>query len=124
MTDIVEKLVKGTSEFVSMLENNIKALVGLFEGIAPEPKAVDRMTYEDAIKYFIQQRPEDDKVDKGVILRERNSKGYLFIQAFLDNENNVIKKKNGMPFGRKLAVKELDEELAERFSDKDMILVE
>lgn len=124
MKDTIEKFVKEASEFVSRFEKNITFLVNLFEGIELEPKIVDKMTYEEAIKYFIQQRPDDDQVSKGVILRESNSKGYLFIQAFLDDENNVVKKKSGMPFGRKLIVREFDEELSESFSDKDMILVE
>lgn len=124
MKDTIEKLIDGTTDLVSRVEKNVSFLIGLLQGLELEPKVVEKMTYEEAIGFFIDQRPGNEDAKRGVILRETNPQGCLFIQAFLDGENNVLKKRNGVPYGRKLVVKEFDAELAERFSDKDMILVE
>jgi hypothetical protein len=124
MKEAVEKLVKEVSAVWFRLEKNINLLVGLFEGVEAEPHLTEIITFEESISYFVKKKPDDERVSKGVMLREKNPRGYMFIQAFLDVDGGLITKKNGIPYGRKLLTRGFDKELDERFSNKNMILVE
>ena len=89
-----------------------------------EPDIFPEMTYEEAIRYFVAQRPLDPKVAKGVMLKNRHLKGDLFIQAFLDNDNHLVCQTDGTPHGRQVIVEQFDNELAETFGNQDMVIVE
>lgn len=82
------------------------------------------ITYEEAIKYFITDRPNDPRIKKGAILRQPHAQGYHLAQVFLDKNNQVVLNPNGDPYGRQLVARELDEELLEVFGTKKLIIVE
>jgi hypothetical protein len=88
------------------------------------PDTVELLTYGEAIEYFVNSSPPDLKVNKGIMLRQPHAKGFMFVQVFLDEKNNLLCKSNGNPYGRRLIVKQFDEELTEHFADKDLIVVE
>ena len=85
-----------------------------------EPKT---MTYEDAIAYFVEHRPNDPSVQKGAIIRQAQGDGYYIIQTFLNHQNNLVFDPKGVPYGRKVLVERLDEELLELFGEQDLIFV-
>ncbi|MEH2257213.1 hypothetical protein [Nostoc sp.] len=87
-------------------------------------EVVSVMTYENAVKYFVIERPSDLKVERGAILKQHHQQGYYLAQVFLDTYNNVLCQTNGKPYGRQLVARELDEELRDIFGDKDLIIVE
>lgn len=80
------------------------------------PEVIPIITYEDTIKYFITDRPNDTRIRKGAILRQPHPQGYHLAQVFLDKNNQVILSPNGVPYGRQLVTRELDEELLEAVS--------
>lgn len=84
------------------------------------------LTYESAISYFVEERPDNSMVSKGALVRQidNNSKKITIIQIFLDERNKLVFKPNGEPYGRRLLVSMLDEELEETFGDEDLIIVE
>lgn len=82
------------------------------------------MTYEDAIQYFITDRPSDPRVKKGALLRQPHPQGQLLAQMFLDSNNEVIDRPDGKPYGRQLVAKKLDPELQDAFDNQDLIIVE
>ncbi|GCE95754.1 hypothetical protein NIES46_38200 [Arthrospira platensis NIES-46] len=87
------------------------------------PEVIPLITYEDAIKYFVSDRPRDPRVNRGAILRKPHPQGYHIIQMFLDENNELVCDSFGKPYGRQLVAKRLDEELHDYFGDKDLILV-
>lgn len=82
------------------------------------------LTYEDAIQYFITDRPSDSRIEKGAILRQPHPQGQFLAQMFLDSSNQILYCSDGKPYGRKLVVKKLDQELEDTFGTKDLIIVE
>lgn len=88
------------------------------------PEVIPIITYEDTIKYFITDRPNDPRIKKGAILRQPHTQGYHLAQVFLDKNNQVVLNPNGVPYGRQLVARELDEELLEVFGNKKVIIVE
>jgi len=87
-------------------------------------KPVELFTYEDAIQYFVDDRPRDPKVEKGAILRQPHQEGHLIIQVFLDVRNSLILDSKGRLYGRQLLTKKIDDELRRAFGNTSMILVE
>lgn len=87
------------------------------------PEVVPVMTYDEAIKYFISDRPNDPRIKKGALLRKRHPQGYHLVQVFLDKNNELVCDSGDRPYGRQLVVRELDEELRDTFDDKDLIIV-
>ena len=87
-------------------------------------EVVPVMTYEDAIQYFVTDRPSDPRVEKGAILRQSHPKGQFLAQMFLDGNNQILYCSTGKPYGRKLVAKKLDRELQDTFGTKDLIIVE
>ena len=88
------------------------------------PEIIPIITYEDTIKYFITDRPNDSRIRKGAILRQPHPQGYHLAQVFLDKNNQVVLSPNGIPYARQLVARELDEELLEIFGNKKLIIVE
>jgi hypothetical protein len=89
-----------------------------------DPKYVHELSYRDAISYFIDSRPKSDHVTKGAMLRSDHRDGTSLVQVFLDKRDEVVCGDNGQPFGRRLTVGRLDDELAETFGKRDLVIVE
>jgi len=88
------------------------------------PYTIQVMTYEQAMRYFVEERPRDSRVKKGAIIRKTHPLGYSLMQVFLDANNDLVMRPDGKPYGRQLVAKRLDEELIEFFGNKDMLIVE
>lgn len=121
---IVENLVgkplntafRHLDQFIEVIRNALGATNSL--------KPVALFTYEDAIQYFVDKRPQDGRVEKGAILRQPYRDGYLIIQVFLDVNNSIILDSKGRLHGRQLLTKSIDDELYQAFGNASMILVE
>jgi hypothetical protein len=82
---------------------------------------LDTLTYEDAITYFVENKPAS--VSKGIIVRKAETGGtYQISQLFLDKYDEIIRKPNGSSYGRTVRVRSMDGELLEAFRDKDVIV--
>lgn len=86
------------------------------------PEVIPEITYDDAIKYFVSDRPRNSKIKKGAILRKAHFQGYHIVQMFLDKNNELVCDSFGKPYGRQFVARELDEELQDCFGDKDLII--
>lgn len=86
------------------------------------PDIVETLTYHQVIDYFVKNRPTEIAVKKGVVIKEQHPQGQMIIQVFLDEKDELVCQSNGIPYGRKQIVKNLDEELIEYFGDKSMII--
>lgn len=86
-------------------------------------EVIPLMTYKSAIEYFVTNRPTSLTVKKAAMLKEDHPQGYLVSQVFLDENNEIVCQPNGSPYGRKAIVQRFDEEMADAFRDKDMIVI-
>ncbi|MBW4626219.1 MAG: hypothetical protein KME49_12125 [Brasilonema octagenarum HA4186-MV1] len=96
----------------------------LLNQIPLEPEVIREMTYEASISYFVTQRPRDPRVAKGAMLRQPHPKGELFLQVFLDKNNELICGDDGNPFGRQVIVIKFDSELMDTFGTDSLVIVE
>ncbi len=74
--------------------------------------------------YFVANRPSDERVQKGAMLRYFHPLGQVFIQVFLDGNNMPVCKPDGSPYGRRLVVRKLDSELCNAFGNEQLVIVE
>ena len=75
------------------------------------------LSYEEAMKYFIDHKDDNPAIEKGALLKEASGDGYVITQVFLDKDDKPV-------IGCKRRVKNLDSELLNLFKDKDMVIVE
>jgi hypothetical protein len=88
------------------------------------PEIVDLMTFKDAVRYFVTERPASTLVRKGAMLRQPHPSGHLLVQVFLDEHNEFVHGPDDRPYGRRLVVKQFDHELLEAFGTDDLVVVE
>lgn len=106
-------------------QETVRELGGWLKKVLPfSPQTVSNLSYEMAISYFIQDRPTDERVVKGAMLLQDHPQGKLLTQLFLDKNNDLVCDQTGKPYGRRLIVENLDNELRETFGDKDIVVVE
>lgn len=84
------------------------------------------MTYKEAIGYFVTDKPADPRVQKGAMIQQPDPQrqGIIFTQVFLDESNHPVVRFDGVPYGRKLLVRQLDQELRDAFGSKQVVFVE
>ncbi len=83
---------------------------------------VQRLSYGDAVRWFVQNQPESSEPLRGALIRRPDPCGYQVIWLFLDEGNDPVTGADGGPHGRKAIVAELDEELSECFGDHDLLI--
>jgi len=96
----------------------------LWRDLLKLPDVIPLITYEEAITYFVSNRPNDPRIKRGAILRKPHLQGYHIVQMFLDKNNEVVCDSAGKPYGRQLVALQLDKELLDTFGDKNVIMVE
>ena len=88
-------------------------------------ETIPLFTYADAIGYFVEQRPADERIKKGALLRQTvRRKGTRVVQIFLDAENRPVTSSKHNMYGRQVLAGKLDYELTDAFGKRDLILVE
>lgn len=70
------------------------------------------LTYSEVITYFVEQRPDDQRIRCGALLRAYDQKAWTMSFIFLD----------GARYGRTLRIRNLDAEMMELFSGKDLVI--
>jgi len=92
--------------------------------LLPDEMKYDRFTYEDMIKYFVQFRPKGGYVKGIFLLAEQRAGKMIAYQFFVDQDDNIIDKGNNALDGRKLFLKEMDQELLNVLGGSDVLIVE
>lgn len=112
---------KLTSEDVERIVRDFNKCLSRIQGI---PEVLEEISFEEAISYFQSDRPGTPNVKKGAIIRQEHPEGQFLGQVFLDENNNLICRSNGIPYGRQLVAKELDKKLIEVLGDRELIAVD
>jgi hypothetical protein len=81
-------------------------------------------SYREALKYFVDHKSDNPNIAKGAMVLEQLKTGYQIYEVFLDKNNNLIEDKRGCPFGFKLKIDGMDEELSELFNKTNVVFVE
>jgi hypothetical protein len=110
-------------EWISFIQK-LSNLADTFKSFLQVEIEVQVLTYDSVIEYFVKNRPPENNVAKGAILREIEAHGQSIIQVFLDKKNQLVCMPDGRPYGRKLIARKLDNELDEAFGNEDLIIVE
>lgn len=119
----IPRKIQTSITFLIGLIKNLNS--SLLEKIPLAQETVSILTYKSMIEYFVINRPDEPNVNKAATLREEiKSKGYLITQVFLNEDNEVICRPDGSPYGRKFFAKTLDEELSDAFGNKNVIVIE
>jgi hypothetical protein len=75
----------------------------------PEVQAI--ITFDEVISYLQSDRPPYSAVNKSVVIRQSHPKGQLLGLVFLDQNNQLICRPDGTPYGRQLLDRQLDGKL-------------
>ena len=111
-------------EFCKKSFNDFSNLLEQLQHLSIDSGVLPVIKYEDAISYFVNNRPNNSRVQKGAMLKDTHQKGYVFIQVFLDSENHLVCQDDGIPYGRKIVVEKFDDELSETFGNQGLVIVE
>ena len=112
---------KLTSEDVQRIVRDFNQCLSRIQGI---PDVLEDITFDQAISYFQSDRPGTPNVKKGVIIRQEHPEGQFLGQVFLDANNHLICRSNGIPYGRQLVAKKLDKKLIDVLGDQKLIAIE
>ena len=80
------------------------------------------MTYEEAVKYFVEQRPTDARIAKGALMQEPKNDKTQITWTFLDDNNQLLCGSDNKPYGRRVLAISLDTELMDAFGEKSLVI--
>ena len=86
--------------------------------------AIGIMLSSEVITYFVEQRPDDERIRCGALLRAYDKRAWTMSFVFLDATNAICASADGARYGQTLRFKNLDAELMELFSGKDLIVLQ
>lgn len=89
---------------------------------------LEKISFDEVIDYFNVNLRQNPKIKHLAILREQSSEqqptGQCLDLVFVDETNNLVFLPNGVPSGRKIVVKNLDQKLSNFLGDRDFNMVE
>jgi hypothetical protein len=104
-------------------DSGLPVLLRVIGRLIPGPPQ-RRLSYEDAIGWFVEHRPPRHAAARGAILRSPLPDGGTeIVQIFLDDRHQLVCGPNGTPHGRRFVVNELGEELTEAFGGTRLLIV-
>jgi len=113
---------------VNGAKTDVKAKVGAvkdaLKNLKEEILGSGELSYEEAMKYFIDHKNDSPNIAKGAIYKEEVKDGFLITQVFLDKNNKPVTDGHGKPLGYKRRVSRLNNELLHLFKDENLIMVE
>lgn len=107
-----DKIKNRVFKWLRVIAENLNVLVAKLEG---------SYTFKDTVKYFVDNRPDIERV-RGALLRKRRVIGYELIHLFLNKDDSIVVSDNGALHGFTINVRCLDPELEEFFGDSDLLI--
>ncbi len=109
---------------VNLLAGTMKTVFTSIDSVLGVKKQ-ESITYGKAMKYFVSERPDDDRIVKGaLLLRPAGFGESLLVWMFLDADEQPLANSRGKLYGRCLVVGAVDEELTGCFGEGDFLIVE
>lgn len=95
-------------------------------GLPPGPDSVRMLSYRDILDYFTEERPADERITAGALIRQANVRRRwqktLYVQCFLDGEDKPCIGADGALYGRSVLADDIDDQLAQTFNGADLII--
>jgi len=107
-----EDVRKFFDSLLNLLKHDVPLLV--------EPE----VTYEQAIKYFVEHNPNTEIIAKGFLKMERDRGKLKLTWLFLDQNDKPVYQADGKTCPRQTYALKIDKELEECFDGKDIIVFE
>jgi hypothetical protein len=88
----------------------------------PRPDALDVLTLREVTTYFAGQRPGDPRVRAGALLAVPDPGGRQVFQVFLDAADRLCADASGAPYGRRVLVRRLDDDLLDYLGGGNLLI--
>jgi hypothetical protein len=88
----------------------------------PRPDAVDTLTLREVTTYFAGQRPGDPRVKAGALLSVPDPGGRQVFQVFLDAADRLCADASGVPYGRRVIARRLDDDLLDYLGGGNLLI--
>jgi hypothetical protein len=88
----------------------------------PRPDAVAVLTLREVTTYFAGQRPADPRVKAGVLLSVPDPDGRQVFQVFLDAADRLCADAAGLPYGRRVIARRLDDDLLDYLGGSNLLI--
>ncbi|MEU6678645.1 hypothetical protein [Streptomyces sp. NPDC046853] len=99
--------------------------VAIKKAQVPRPLHVNTLTFDEIVRYFVEERPAVPQVHHGALLVRRGLPyGTPCLQLFVDHGNEPCLTPSGEPYGRFMVAKQLDEELKSLLGGRELIIFE
>ena len=85
---------------------------------------IDLLTFRSVVEWITSNQPRNPEVVKAAVLQERREGLLKVTTVYLNKDGGLIVSADGIPFGRAQRVRMLDQELAEFFGDRSMVVFE
>jgi hypothetical protein len=88
----------------------------------PRPAAADTLTLREVTTYFAGQRPGDPRVKAGALLSVPDPDGRQVFQVFLDAADRLCADASGVPYGRRVIARRLDDDLLDYLGGGNLLI--
>jgi hypothetical protein len=88
----------------------------------PRPDALAVLTLREVTTYFAGQRPGDPRVRAGALLAAPDPGGRQVFQVFLDAADRLCADASGAPYGRRVLVRRLDDDLLDYLGGGNLLI--
>jgi hypothetical protein len=88
----------------------------------PRPDALDVLTLREVTTYFAGQRPGDPRIRAGALLAAPDPGGRQVFQVFLDAADRLCADASGAPYGRRILVRRLDDDLLDYLGGGNLLI--
>ncbi|MGD1225646.1 hypothetical protein AB9Q10_45340 [Streptomyces krungchingensis] len=107
----------------------IAAVLHLLGGIAikrakvPRPLHLDLLTFDEVVRYFVEDRPPAPEVHHGALLTGKGlSRGIPCFQLFVDRHDHPCLTPSGAPYGRFMVAQRMDDELRSLLAGRELVI--
>ncbi|MFD9902986.1 hypothetical protein [Streptomyces sp. NPDC059063] len=91
----------------------------------PRPLHVDVLSFDEIVRYFVEERPPVPQVHHGALLTQAGSPSRIpCLQLFVDRANRPCLMPSGAPYGRYVVARQLDVELRNMLAGRKLIIFE
>jgi hypothetical protein len=90
----------------------------------PQAVKVEILTFQEVVRYFTEDKPDDPRITGGALLRNEEGGGSSRYHQFFIDEKDLPVANDGAIYGRVLRAAEVDDELASAFgrSENDLVI--
>jgi hypothetical protein len=104
-----------------------RGVIEALDRITPEIRSnkypvIPLVGFRDVIRYFQDARPNDFRVEGGALIRRPAAGGVVLYQVFLDGKDDIVIDERGVPLGRAVRARAIDDELDSKFGRMDLII--